>query len=217
MSHITYLDESGDLGFKFTAPYRNGGSSRHLTIAFFICPIEKRKLLKRIVVKTYNKYKFSPSVEIKGSSLSTIMKEDVATKVVGLLNRNPDISIHSITVNKENTPLIARNDANLLYYYMLRLALINSIDTYPSVELIRDNRTVKTQANYSLIDYLRTTLVFEHSSSTILHDKPSDSKQFKNLMLADWMNNIIFGHYEDGNSSPFNILAGKLRNQTLYF
>ena len=208
MSHIAYLDESGDLGFKFTAPYRNGGSSRHLTIAFFICPSNKKHLLKRLVVKTYKKYKFDPSSEIKGSSLTLTIKEAIATNIVDLLNKNPDISIHSITAKKENTPVRIQSDANLLYYYMMRRALLS---------LIRDNRSVKTRSSRSLLDYLQVTLFFEHNSSTTIYDMPMDSKQVKNLMLADWLNNIVFGHYEDGNSSPFNILAGKLRNQTLYF
>lgn len=33
MDITVYLDESGDLGWKFDAPYRSGGSSRYLTIA----------------------------------------------------------------------------------------------------------------------------------------------------------------------------------------
>lgn len=217
MSHITYLDESGDLGFKFTAPYRNGGSSRHLTIAFFICPSNKKHLLKRLVVKIYKKYKFEPSSEIKGSSLTLTIKEAIATNIVDLLNKNPDISIHSITAKKENTPVRIQTDANLLYYYMMRIALLSHIDGYPILNLIRDNRSVKTKSSKSLLDYLQMTLLFEHNSSTTIYDIPMDSKQVKNLMLADWLNNIIFGHYEDGNSSPFNILTGKLRNQTLYF
>lgn len=41
-SAIIYLDESGDTGWKFELPYRNGGSSRYLTIAALIAPSEKR-------------------------------------------------------------------------------------------------------------------------------------------------------------------------------
>lgn len=33
-----YLDESGDLGWVLDKPYRNGGSSRFMTIAFVACP-----------------------------------------------------------------------------------------------------------------------------------------------------------------------------------
>jgi hypothetical protein len=33
---LIYLDESGELGWKFDAPYRKGGSSRYLTIASLV-------------------------------------------------------------------------------------------------------------------------------------------------------------------------------------
>jgi hypothetical protein len=37
-----YLDESGDLGWRFDKPYRYGGSSRYLTIvSLIISPHEK--------------------------------------------------------------------------------------------------------------------------------------------------------------------------------
>jgi hypothetical protein len=47
-----YLDESGDLGWKFDKPYRDGGSSRYLTIATLIIPQNLSHLPKRII-KSY--------------------------------------------------------------------------------------------------------------------------------------------------------------------
>lgn len=38
---IIYLDESGDLGFNFSAPFRTGGSSRFLTIGALSVDPEK--------------------------------------------------------------------------------------------------------------------------------------------------------------------------------
>ena len=100
---------------------------------------------------------------------------------------------------------------------MLKLALLDKIDTYPLVNLIRDNRSVKLKSGNSLSEYLKTTMYFEFNSSTQIVDIPSDSKQVTNLVLADWLNNIVWGHYEDGNSAPFLILSPKLKNQTLFF
>lgn len=48
-----YIDESGDLGFTFDKPYRIGGSSRYLTIAFLLVPKELSHLPKRVVKKLY--------------------------------------------------------------------------------------------------------------------------------------------------------------------
>ncbi|MBF4102116.1 DUF3800 domain-containing protein [Gallibacterium anatis] len=49
MQISVYLDESGDLGWKFDAPYRQGGSSRYLTIAAIVINHDKRHILKRLM------------------------------------------------------------------------------------------------------------------------------------------------------------------------
>jgi len=65
MALIIYLDESGDLGWNFTAPFRNGGSSRYLTIAAVCVPSAKIALPKRAVRKLYNKFGWPTGLEKK--------------------------------------------------------------------------------------------------------------------------------------------------------
>jgi len=62
---IIYLDESGDLGWKFTAPYRNGGSSRHLTIASLAVSPPNKHRPKRLVKKLYTKFNWPTNIEKK--------------------------------------------------------------------------------------------------------------------------------------------------------
>lgn len=217
MSHTVFLDESGDLGFKFTHPYGNGGSSRFLTMAFFIVPNNKKDLLKRLVRKIYKKYKFDPSEEAKGSHLTNEQREYIANQILSLVRANPDIHICSITVRKDKVTEAMRRDCNLLYNYMMKISVLDKIDTFESVELLRDNKTVKIQSGNSLINYLQTTLTFEYTSSTVIIDKPSDSKKFLCLMLTDWLNNFVFSHYEKNRSTEFLILSPILKNQVLFF
>lgn len=66
-----YLDESGDLGWTFTAPYGKGGSSRTLTIACVICPRDKTKHLNRIVTGFYKARKRPLNNELKSYDLSS--------------------------------------------------------------------------------------------------------------------------------------------------
>ena len=65
MNVKAYIDESGDLGFKFSAPYNHGGSSRYLTISYLIFPENKIHLPKRIAKDIYLKFHFNVSSEIK--------------------------------------------------------------------------------------------------------------------------------------------------------
>ncbi len=100
---------------------------------------------------------------------------------------------------------------------MIRLSVLDCIKNELIVNLIRDNKTVKVKSGNSLIDYLQTTLWFDMNCSTRIIDMPSDSKQVKNLIFIDWMNNLIWGKYEDNNDKPFNILRNVITSQKLFF
>ncbi len=212
-----YLDESGDLGWILDKPYRHGGSSRYLTIAFVVCPSEKKHLLQRIVADVYRKVKHNPKKELKGSSLSVSDKCFFAEKVRKLVSMNPDIVVGAITVNKSKVQLHIRQDGNKLYNYMIRLAVLPIVKGEPVVNLIRDNKTIKVKSGHSLIDYLQTTMWFELSSHTRIVDIPSDSKQVKNLIFIDWMNNLIWGRYEDNNTAPYDIIKNVITSKKLFF
>ena len=217
MATNIYLDESGDLGWTFDKMYRYGGSSRFLTIAFVICPANKKNLLTRIVKNVYQKCKQDFSFEIKGSSLNNLYKSYIAKQLAQLLSKHSDIQIGAITVKKINVLSHIRQDANKLYNYMLRLSLLEIISNEPTVSLIRDNRSIKVKSGNSLVDYLQTELWFELHSKTQINDIPSNSKQVRNLILADWINNIIWGYYEDNNVTPYNILKSVIREKHLFF
>lgn len=217
MAANIYLDESGDLGWAFNKPYRHGGSSRYMTIAYVVCPKEKKHLLQRIVRKIYIKTGTDPKIELKGSALNIGTKKVFAEKVCKLVSTNPDIKIGAITVNKCKVQQHIREDANKLYNYMIKLAILDTVRNEPLVNLIRDNKTVKVKSGNSLIDYLQTTLWFEMNSKTKIIDIPSDSRKVQNLIFIDWMNNLIWGNYEDKNSEPYQILKSVLDSKKLFF
>jgi len=217
MATNIYLDESGDLGWALDKPYRHGGSSLFMTIAFVACPSEKKHLLSRIVKDVYIRTKTDPKTELKGSALKTEDKKFFAEKVRKLVSMNPDIVIGAITVNKSKVQQHIREDGNKLYNYMIRLAVLPTIQGQPFVNLIRDNKSVKVKSGNSLIDYLQTTLWFDMDARTRIVDIPSDSKQVKNLIFIDWMNNLIWGKYEDNNDEPYNILRNVITSKKLFF
>lgn len=217
MASNVYLDESGDLGWVLDKPYRYGGSSRYLTIAFVVCPSEKKHLLQRIVADVYRRTKFNPKKELKGSALSVADKCFFAEKVRKLVSMNTDIVVGSITVNKSKVQQHIREDANKLYNYMIRLAVLPVIKDEPFVNLIRDNKTIKVKSGNSLIDYLQTELWFELHSRTKVVDIPSDSKCVKNLIFIDWINNLIWGRYEYSNTPAYDILKNVITSRKLFF
>lgn len=101
-----YLDEIGDLGWNFSAPYNNGGSSRYLTISHVITPKDKSKYVKRFVRDVYNKFHIPAAAELKGSLLNDNQKEYIVEKTTKLVSNYPDISILSVTVFKPESKRI---------------------------------------------------------------------------------------------------------------
>ena len=212
-----YLDESGDLGWKFNDPFRHGGSSRFLTIAYLIIPDAKNHIPTRLVRSVYKKFNLNTAKEYKGSRLTLDQKDFVVDQTVAMMRRNPDFTLGAITVNKINVQHHIRLDANKLYNYMINLAVLDKIKASPGVKLIRDCRSIKVKSGNSLIDYLQTVLWLHRGSSTVLQDLPCASDSNNNIVFIDWINNIVWSNYEDGDVKHFAGISPVLSNATLFF
>jgi len=212
-----YVDESGDLGWEFTHPFRQGGSSRYLTIAFLLVPKTLSHLPKRIVRKLYTKRKKSTKNELKGANLNSAEEAYFAKEVIRLLNKHPDIEILAITVNKKNVQQHIRDDPNKLYNYMIGLVLPEKIKFRPTVTFIPDKRSIKVESGNSLVDYIQIKLWFELNASTTIHNQPEESRKTLNLQFIDFISHIIWGKFEDNEYSAYNILRSKVKVIPLFF
>lgn len=212
-----YVDESGDLGFKFDKPYQKGGSSRYLTIAFLIVPPELSKYSKRVVRSLYNRRRRPTSKELKGSMLNLHDKVFFAERVLTLLKRNRRIKLLAITVNKRKVQKHIRQDANKLYNYMIALSLPEEIKSQAEVLFIPDKRSIKVKSGNSLVDYLQIKLWFEYRSKVRLIGNPRESHQELNLQFVDFISNIVWNRYENRDKIIFNMLAGKIKLTELFF
>ncbi len=212
-----FLDESGDLGWKFDKPYQFGGSSRYLTIATLIIPKTLSHLPKRIVKKIYSKRKQSTSLEIKGNTLSDKEKDYFIKKTIALLKKQPSIQLSVITVRKENVREHIRSDANKLYNYMVNFAILDKISTYPIVNFTPDPRTIKIASGNSLIDYLQTKLWFELNSATKLIYNPMESGKSLNLQFIDFISHIIWKKYEHKEHKFYGQIKLSVSEKHLFF
>lgn len=214
---LIYLDESGDLGWNFDKPYREGGSSRFLTIASLVINPSKKHLTKRLIKNLYNKFKWPPKIEKKWSDMKLSEREYFADKAASLRNRNPnDIRYLSITVRKENVQPHIRRDSNKLYNYMIGLSLINEMSRHQTVVLMPDPRNIKIESGNSLHDYLQIKLWFEKQVPTSLDTTPINSSSSLNIQFADMLSGIVQGHFEDGYSRCWQLLR-HISYKTLFF
>jgi len=217
MALIIYLDESGDLGWSFAAPFRNGGSSRYLTIGAICVPSDKKHLPKRIIKKLYGQFGWTTSVERKWSMMNDPERTAFAQAAHALCQANADIHLHAITVRKQNVQMHLRADGNKLYNYMIRLSLLGRMRHHPEVIMIPDPRSIKVRSGNSLPDYLQTLLWFHLRCPTVLRMCPIESHDSKGIQFADMLCGAIQAGFEDGNLKYSNIIAPRLFQKRLYF
>lgn len=217
MSLIIYLDESGDLGWKFDAPYREGGSSRYLTIGAICCPPEKKHLPKRLIKDLYRRFKWPTREEIKWNDMSHGQRTEFALQAKKLCESNPDICLHGIIVQKKNVMAHIRQDGNKLYNYMIKLSLLDRMAQHDVVNMLPDSRSIKVASGNSLHDYLQIELWFTKKASTNLVTNQTTSKDCLGIQFADMLAGLIQSRYEDNESSSFQILAGKIHFSHLFF
>lgn len=212
-----YLDESGDLGWTFSHPYRNGGSSRYLTIAYLFVPNLHKKKPKECIKSLYAKYKWAS--EKKAADATLNQKIQVAQLAAKLLVDCPDIKIDVITVKKENVQAHIRLDGNKLYNYMCALVVPDYLKGHERALFIPDKRSIKVESGNSLADYLQTKMWFELDIQTVLINQPEESSENYCLQFVDWVAHCVWIHYEDGIHVPFQLLnANKsVRVRELFF
>lgn len=212
-----YLDESGDLGWKFDLPYREGGSSRYLTISALITSEDSVYLPGRVMRKLYSKFNWPTNREQKWARMSLEERLEFARRASNLCAANAgSIQYVSITVKKENVRDHIRQDPNKLYNYMIGCLLLDHMARADEVIFAPDDRSIKVQSGNSLHDYLQTQLWMERNVATKLKTLPCDSSKNLCVQFADMISGIAQGHYEDRNSEPLRALSRYLRPRLLF-
>lgn len=215
---LFYLDESGDLGWTFDRPYRQGGSSRYLTIAALVIDPSLKHHPKHLLKRLYQRFKWDTRTERKWADLRPHERIAFAEKAVALAKRYPgQITYRAITVKKARVDEHIRLDANKLYNYMIKCFLADEMAKHPSVQLLPDPRSIKVESGNSLHDYIQTTLWFEKGAGTILTTSPVDSAKALNIQFADMPAGVVQSHYEDGNSKAWRALSAHVISERLFF
>jgi len=211
-----FIDESEDLGWKFDAPYPEGGSSRYLSIASICVPNEKRHIPKRVIRKLYQKFHWT-NQEHKWSQMNGSQRAAFAKAAAEMSGQHPDIHLHSIVVKKQNVENHIRKDSNKLYNYMIALSLIDRLAEYDRVTVVPDPRSIKVASGNSLHDYLQIQLWFIKKVATELSTCPVDSKNSLALQFADMLAGVVQSRFEWKEESNFNAIQPVLHLKRLFF
>jgi hypothetical protein len=217
MSSIVYLDESGDLGWNFSAPYRSGGSSRYLTIAALCIPSAKKHIPKRAIKDLYERFYWATTVEKKWKQMTPAERLAFARIAETMCSKHSDIHLHAITVKKENVEAHIKADYNKLYNYMIRLCVLDCMGKHDQVLFVPDPRSIKVQSGNSLHDYLQTELWFTLRVKTSLITTPLDSKNCRGIQFADMLAGLVQQRFEDRYFDYMKICIRRIRLKKLFF
>ena len=217
VSTVIYVDESGDLGWSFDAPYRNGGSSRYLTVGSLCVPSNKKHIPKRVIKDLYDKFNWPTSAEKKWNLMRRDERAAFAHAALKMCEKHPDIHLHGITVKKERVEAHIRTDENKLYNFMIRLSLLDCMAVHSQVVFIPDPRSIKVQSGNSLHDYLQTELWFTRRVKTILLTTPMDSRDCRGIQFADMLAGLIQQRFEDKYFDHIRVCIRYVRLKKLFF
>jgi Protein of unknown function (DUF3800) len=210
-----FVDESGDLGWEFSRPFRSGGSSRYLTLACLILPKDHYKRPRTIIRDFYRTYNWQS--EKKASDAKDSQRTLFCERLIKLLSDHPEIRVDVITVKKSNVQPHIRQDANKLYNYMLSLIIPDYVTKEDSFELVTDERSIKVQSANSLKDYLQIKLWFDFNCPTRVVHQPASSSQNYTLQFVDWVAHCAWKNYEDGDSTFCDQIKRVARVRHLFF
>lgn len=221
MSVVIYLDESGDLGWKFSRAYRAGGSSRHISISAILVPnTAPLNLLphpKRVVRDLYTAHKWPVAEEKKWSLMTPDERVDFTKRLNHLCNKHQAIRLFSVVAWKQGVTPPRSEDPNLLYNYMIKRMLLDEMAKHDQVVLVPDPRSIKVKSGNSLRDYLQTELHYTKEVDTRLLMQQVDSKQCHTLQLTDMLAGAVQAHYEDNKSTWYDGIKAHLTVTELFF
>lgn len=206
---LVYFDESGELGSKFTGDLKYQ-SDRYLTLTFLQLDSKHKHLTKRLVKKIYeNEYKLLKEQgypesfeefrkeELKGSKLSEHSRLFLINKLIELKKSIPSLKVYAITVDKTRVKIQNwQKNPNLLYNYMMSLAIVKHISYEDNIEFHPDPKSIKVGSANSLFEYIELKLLYECNFFHNVEFVSIPSENCLNIQLVDFISNIVWRHYE---------------------
>lgn len=207
---LVLLDESGDLGWNFNSPYRQGGSSRFFTIASIIGHNNQHREFGKFVRSFIGDHNWTSKHEKKWTDLSDSIRRDFAKKLVLLKQKNPELTLLVSVIEKEKLPKHIQGNHHLIYSWMAASLLSPSVRVYRQISICPDELNYGSN-NSGLIDnFLRKELWFNLRSSTVVNHVARSHALENALIFADYLAGAVQSHFEDSRSEPFNIIQSSI-------
>lgn len=216
MSATIYFDESGDLGFNFSGPPGQGGSSTFLTIAAVCMPSGQAKHVMRFMRDLYDARKWNPKKEKKWADMSDHSRLYFAHKAVELFQKRDGIKYLVATAEKRALSPHVHQMPETLYNYMARSAFAGAFNSYNKALIIPDQRSIKKSMSTNLRAYLQAETWFSDKSPCVISYEPRESHRELGVQFADMLAGVADAHFSHNKSDPWNALMPALVHKTIH-
>lgn len=196
MQYLIYVDESGSIN--------NRGKDGTL-FSISLCFISQKNMVKmknwfkREIKNLKSELRIKNTVELKAHYLIKNGKKKILWNLINRI-REKYVTDYSAYILNENINFKWLKNKNVTYNFMIKSALerifeINQeINHQDSINIIIDNREIKTGSFNSLNEYLFTTFVLERQIISNVKCQFSDSKNHWGIQMADF---ISWANYDE--------------------
>jgi len=210
-----FLDESGDLGFDFS----KRKTSKHFVVTFLFVKDKEKKLIEKIVKKTFKSFTKKEIKHHFGSLHAYKEKPKTRTRLLNFLNQR-DISIITIYLKKDRVYTNLQDEKQVLYNYITNI-LLDRVFTKKlipfnrKIQLIASRRETNKFFNQNFKNYLENQVKNNHKINFEVKIKtPSQEKCLQVVDFACW---AIFRKYEKGDDYYYNIFKQKIVEENPLF
>jgi hypothetical protein len=204
---LAFFDESGDLGWKFDAPYRAKGSSRYFVIASALGAGDVHRRLGKVVKQVWAHQKWTSKHEKKWVDMTDAARFNFAETVAKYVKEHPEDRLAVSVLKKEELPLHLRPDQHLLYAHLATQLVCEDLAGCEAVAVCPDELNAGTGSANLLRHLLRHELWFRRGCSPEVQQVSTKKPFVQALEFCDWLAGATASHFEDGRSEPWKILS----------
>jgi hypothetical protein len=203
---LAFFDESGDLGWKFDAPYRQGGSSRFFVIASALGPGKLHHPLGRVIKKLWHTQGWTSQQEKKWKDIPNKARLSFAELALGCIEANPDIRLSVSILDKQALQPHLRPDHHLLYAHLATQLIASDLAACSEAEVCPDELNQGTGAANLLQHLMRHEVWFRRGCAPSIKQIPKQKHLEQALGFCDMLAGAAASQYEDGRSEPWRLL-----------
>lgn len=201
---LVLLDESGDLGWIFNKPYRQGGSSRFFTIGATVGINNGHRKPGSVFKKLSKIQNWTSKNEKKWIDLGSQVRKTFANLTVEMVKENPGVHILVCVLDKRKVPTHLHGHHHLMYSWMTSSLIAPTVRTLRQASICPDE--LNSGSDTLVETVLRKDLWFHLRSRTEVTRIARSKALEDGLAFCDFLAGAFQSHFEDGDSDAFYIL-----------